>query len=282
MATMVALSKISIPSNVRLIDGVVDLKETPLSDFPEEERNKILDLANSIKEYGLLQPLVVKDLGKGKSYRLIAGYRRFKALQHNGSKSADVKSVKGKTEDEIVLKLIENIHRDDLNPYEIAMSLDAIRKQKNVTKQTSLARLVNKSQGWVSQHLSILKMDEGVQKMVAVGDVGLSAAREFSTVPKEEQAEVLSAAKKDQEKDGKTKVSVKAARRQTSRKKSEKAEKQGVIRPLKEREEEQKTLVCEGFLNERFEGEDIPSELRQLVYEFWDALMAKNRLYIFK
>ena len=64
--------------------------------------------------------------------------------------------------------------------------------------------------------------------------------------------------------------------------KSEKAEKQGVIRPLKEREEEQKTLVCEGFLNERFEGEDIPSELRQLVYEFWDALMAKNRLYIFK
>lgn len=278
MSTMVALSKIKISGNMRVIEGVEDLHETPLEKFPLDEKAAILELAQSIQEHGLLNPLTVKDLGGG-NFRLIAGYRRFKALQHNGVKVADVKSVKGKTEDEVVLRLIENVHRKDVNPLDIARTLEEIRKVKNIQKQAGLATLVKKSAAWVSQHLSLLKSDSEVQKALDGKQMGLAAARTISALPIGEQADAVKEAIKDAKESGKKKVSTKGAKKQAAKRKAGK-NKQATFRPVAEREAEQKATVCEDFLAVYFGDKKVPETAKELITAFWDYLMNKNRLYI--
>jgi len=280
MSSMVAMKDIRVPSNVRKIPGVEDLENTPLSSFPLDEKAAIMSLAGSISEHGLLQPLVVKDLGKGKGYRLIAGFRRFKALQHNGAKRVDVKSVKGKTEDEAILKLVENIQREDLNPLDIAYGLQEIMQLKGITKQSALAELVKKSPGWVSQHLALLKADKEVQDAVASGEMGLAGARSISSLPKEEQAEATRDAKAAAKKAGKKKVSTKGAKSQAVKRKKKAKGKQLEIPPVVEREREQKTKVCQDFMGVHFGDKKPSKEDTELVEAFWDFLMEKNRLYI--
>lgn len=282
MSSMVALSKIKIPDNIRTIPGVEDLVATPVTSFPLDEQAEILALAQSIAEHGLMQPLVVKDLGKDKGYRLIAGFRRFKALQHNGAKMVDVKSIKGKTEDEKILQLVENIHRKDLNPLDIAKGLDQIRQIKGIAKQASLAEFVNKSSGWVSQHLALLKTDENIQSAVASGEMGINAARSLATLPKADQAEALKNAKHEASSAGKSKVSSKGARRQATKAKARKKGKQAEIAPVAEREAEQKEKACKGFIDVHFGDKKVPDEAKNLVSSFWDYLMSKKHLYIFQ
>jgi len=278
---MVALSKIQIPNNIRTIEGVEDLHGTPVTEFPLDIQAHILSLASDIAKRGLLQPIVVKDLGKG-NFRLVAGFCRFKAVQHNGTKVIDVKSVKGKTEDEIVLKLIENVKRKDLNPIDIAHCLDELRKVKNITKQGDLAKEVDMSPAWVSQHLGLLKADESVQKAVSSGEMGLQAARNITSLPQSQQAEALSDAKKEAKAAGKKKVTSKGTKRQAAKRKKETASRQTKIKPLAEREQEQKEITCKDFLAVHFGDQDVPKGSKELVDAFWDYLMSKNRLYIFQ
>jgi ParB family chromosome partitioning protein len=282
MSSMVGLSKIQVPENIRSIPGVEDLVGTPLSEFPLDERASILALAESIQEDGLINPLTVKDLGKDKGYRLIAGFRRFKALQHLGARRVDVKSVKGKTKDEAVLQLIENIHREDLNPMDVARGLDKIRQLEGIKKQSDLAKRVKKSTAWVSQHLSLLKADEKVQEAVATGEMGINAARSLTSLPKGEQAGALDSAKKEAASAGKAKVSSKGARRQAKKAKDKKKKQQTQLRPIAEREAEQKEAACKGFIDVHFGDKKIPDGSKELVESFWDYLMEKEHLFIFQ
>jgi len=281
MASMVALSKIRIPNNIRTIDGVTDLRETMLSEFPLDEKAKILQLAESIKEHGLLQPLVVKDLGRG-NFRLIAGFRRYKAVQYNGMRSVDVKSIKGKTEDEIVLKLVENIHRQDLNPLDIANGLEEIKRVKGLRKQSALASLIHKSQGWVSQYLSLLDVDDAVKQKILSGEMGMTAARTVSALSKDEQAEAIKKAEEEAEAAGKKKVTTKGVRRQVAKSKDKKKKKQVEMKTVSEREKEQKEVLVKDFLDVHFGDQMISTEAKDLVIAFWDYLMSKDRLYIEK
>lgn len=282
MSSMVGLSKIQVPSNIRTIPGVEDLVNTPLSEFPLDERASILALADSIQQDGLLNPLTVKDLGKDKGYRLIAGFRRFKALQHLGARRVDVKSVKGQTKDEAILQLIENIHRKDLNPMDVAKGLQKIQELEGFTKQSDLAQRVKMSTAWVSQHLSLLKADENVQKAVASGEMGINAARSLTTLPKHEQAGALDDAKREAASAGKKKVSAKGARRQAKKSKDKKKQQQTTIRTIAEREAEQKEAACKGFIDVHFGDKKIPDGSKELVEAFWDYLMEKEHLYIFQ
>ena len=110
----------------------------------------------------------------------------------------------------------------------------------------------------------------------------MAAARHVSTVPKEDQSQVINEVKEESEQQGKKKIHAKDVRKKTDRKKSKKETKQGVIRPVKERETEQKDMVCREFLASKYGVESVPTEIDDVVGEFWDHLMAANRLYIFK
>lgn len=280
MSSMIAVSKIEVPDNVRKIDGVVDLCGTTIDGFPLDEKASILNLAQSIKDHGLLQPLVVKDLGSGKGYRLIAGYRRFKAVQHLGLKTVDVKSVKGKREDEKILQLVENIQREDLNPVDIANGLVEIREAKGIKKQVDIAKIVNKSSGWVSQHLSLLKADLKVQEAVSSGEMGLAAARTISSLDKSEQGGAVDSAKSEAKESGKKKITTKGAKKQAAKVKNKKNDRQSRIELLADRETAQKEVVVKDFLDVRFGDQDVPPGTKEFAGEFWDYLMSKNRLYI--
>lgn len=280
--SLIPMKKIvSSDKNPRTIAGVNDYINTPLSEFPLDFQAGILELAKSIEQHGLIQSIVVKDLGRGERYRLLAGHRRFKAYQYLGKTQIDAKSIKGKAEDEPTVALIENIDRVDLPPMDIARGLDAIRVAKKIEKQSTLAELVNKSQAWVSQHLALLQADETVQDALENGELSFAGARAIVALPKAEQADAIADAKKDSEDAGESKVSTKGAKRAAGRKKKEREGKQQTIRPLEEREREQRSEAVSGFLEEYWpRGEGAPEDADAIAGMFWDFLMDRERLVI--
>ena len=283
MASFIAMSRIRVAENVRSIPGadkIEDLGEAPLEEFPLDFQAEVKALAKSIADVGLINPLTVKDLGKGESFRLVAGFRRYKALQYLGRKQVDVKSVKGKSSEEKVLQLVENVHREDLNPLDIAKALEEIRSIRGITKQAMLAEVVGKSSGWVSQHLALLKADDAIREAVESGEMGLAAARTLTSLPREDQKSAVEDAKKEAQGNGKKKVSTKGARRQARKKKSERDGKQMKIRPVAEREAEQKVALVKEYLSERYGDLQVPHDVHVAVEGFWDFLFKKDRVYI--
>lgn len=285
--SLVGISNIVVESNVRILPGVEKpLGDVEFNDLPENVKAEIKELAASIKSDGLLQPIVVKEL-KGGKYRLMAGWRRLMAHKYLKKTMIDVKSIKGKKEDEVGAQLVENVHRRDLNPMEVARSLDKIREVKGIKAQEGLAKYVNKSSAWVSQHLSLLKADEEVQGAVEDGTLGVGGARELVSLPKAKQRDALAKAKKEAEasgdvdkKSGKPKVKTKGARRQARRSKKKAESKQMSIAPVAEREKEQRAQTLEDFFAAEFGQKKVSKAQKELAGKFWDYLMEKGRLII--
>jgi ParB family chromosome partitioning protein len=278
MSSVISLSKIVIESNIRSVAGIADLAKVTFDDLPPDEQGTIKELAASIDREGLINPLTVKDLGGGSKFRLIAGWRRYMALKYLGKTKADVKSIKGTRDSEVLIQLVENIHREDLNPYSVAKGLEDIKRIKNISKQAELAKFVHKSEAWISQHLSLLTSAPAVQKAVKNGEMGVGAARAINKLPKHEQDGAVKEAKADAKKTGKSKVTVKGARRQARKRQSAEKGKQQPLKPIAEREQEEKTAVIADFFVEQY-GDYQPSiEVRDAVKSFWDYLFAKHRL----
>ena len=123
----------------------------------------MLELAESIKQFGVLQPLLVQD--KKAYYEIIAGERRWRAAKIAGLKEVPV-IIKNLTNQEIVeISLIEIIHREDLNPIEVAIAYKSLLTEFNL-KQDEVAERVSKSRTAVTNSMRLLKLDERVQQMV--------------------------------------------------------------------------------------------------------------------
>ena len=123
----------------------------------------MLELAESIKQFGVLQPLLVQD--KKSYYEIIAGERRWRAAKLAGLKEVPV-IIKNLTDQEIVeISLIENIQREDLNPIEEAIAYKRLLTEFNL-KQDEVAERVSKSRTAVTNSMRLLKLDERVQQMV--------------------------------------------------------------------------------------------------------------------
>lgn len=282
---LVGISSITVEKNCRIIAGVDVSTVSDPKELPKEELEKIKELADSIEENGLIQSIAVREMSQGK-YRLISGWRRLMAHKLNGKTMIDVKVLKGKKEDEGTLQLVENLHRENLAPLEIAHSLEGIRVEKGFTTQDQLAKYVKKSPAFVSQHLALLKADASVQKAVASGEIGIGAARAMSSLDKGDQKKTLEKARKvakqsgDKDKSGKTKVKVKGVRREARKSKAKLDKKAGKIRPVAERAKEQREFMVQSFFDDEF-GQKKPSKKEaSLVEKFWDFLMGKNRLVI--
>jgi len=282
MTTHIGVSKIVVSDNVRSIPGaenISDLGAAKLEEFPEWFQDEIRQLAKSIDEYGLIHPLTVKDLGNGERYRLIAGFRRLKALQYLKRRSIDVKSIKGKSEDELVIQLIENIQRQDLNAIDVAKSLRQISRLKGLTKQSEIAKFLGKSVSWVSQHLVLLRSDESLKKAIGDGEIAFGAASVIAALPKEEQEPALRSAYSEAKINGKEKISVKGARRHARRRKVL-MDRQMRIRPVEEREREQRESLITAFLGEAYGDLAVSDEVRHVVEDFWAFLFRKNRIVV--
>jgi len=142
------------------INKVEPNKEQPRKNFDEDA---LLELSESIKQFGILQPLIVQD--KNTYYEIIAGERRWRAAKLAGIKEIPI-IVKSLTPQEMVeISLIENIQREDLNPIEEAIAYKRLLTEFNL-KQDEVAERVSKSRTTVTNSMRLLKLNEKVQQMV--------------------------------------------------------------------------------------------------------------------
>ena len=135
-------------------------KSQPRKRFDEDS---LQELADSIKQYGVIQPLILQK--RDKFYEIIAGERRWRAAKMAGLKDIPV-IVKNYSSQEIVeIALIENIQREDLNPIEEALAYQNLIKEFNL-KQDEVAEKVSKSRTAITNAMRLLKLDNRVQQML--------------------------------------------------------------------------------------------------------------------
>lgn len=148
----------------------------PRKTFNEESLN---ELAESLKEHGLLQPIIVKKSIKG--YELIAGERRTKAARLAGFKTIPA-IIKDFDDTQMMeLALVENIQRENLNPIDEAMAYDNIIKLSKMT-QDEFAKKFGKSRSHVTNMLGLLKLPERTKKYVENGKISMGHARSLSKI----------------------------------------------------------------------------------------------------
>ena len=176
------------PETLVKITMVEPNREQPRKTFDEESLN---ELAESIKQFGLLLPILVQDMKD--YYEIIAGERRWRAAKIAGLKEVPV-IIKNLTEQEIVeISLIENIQRENLNPIEEALAYKKLLNEFHL-KQEEVAERVSKSRTAVTNSMRLLKLAEEVQKMVVKEEITTGHARALLGIEDEEQQ--ISTAKK--------------------------------------------------------------------------------------
>ena len=163
------------------INDVEPNREQPRKNFEEDA---LLELADSIKQFGVLQPLIVQK--KNDYYEIIAGERRWRAAKLAGVKEVPV-IVKEYTQQEIVeISLIENIQRENLNPIEEALAYKRLLAEFNL-KQDEVAERVSKSRTAVTNSMRLLKLNEKVQQMIIDDMISTGHARALLAIDDEEQ-----------------------------------------------------------------------------------------------
>jgi ParB family transcriptional regulator, chromosome partitioning protein len=144
----------------------------PRTQFDDEH---LAELEHSIREFGLLQPIVVREIGRGQ-YELVMGERRWRASQRAGL--ATVPAIVRNTDDDAMLRdaLLENIHRVQLNPLEEAAAYEQLLAEFGVT-HTELADRIGRSRPVVTNMIRLLKLPVAVQRRVAAGVLSAGHAR---------------------------------------------------------------------------------------------------------
>ena len=146
-------------------------RDQPRKDFNEEE---LQELAESIKNYGVLQPLLVQK--KDTSYELIAGERRWRAAKLAGLKEVPVVLREYSKQQAMEIALIENVQRADLNPIEEAQAYQQLVKEFHLTQEEIAAR-VSKNRATITNAMRLLKLDEEIQNLLIKGAISSGHAR---------------------------------------------------------------------------------------------------------
>ena len=142
------------------INKVEPNREQPRKNFDEDS---LVDLSESIKQVGVLQPLLVLD--KKDYYEIIAGERRWRAAKLAGLKEVPVRIMNLTDQEVVEISLVENIQRENLNPIEEAFAYKRLLTECHL-KQDEVAERVSKSRTAVTNSMRLLKLDERVQQMV--------------------------------------------------------------------------------------------------------------------
>lgn len=160
-------------------------RKQPRKNFDEDA---LQELSDSIKQFGLIQPILVQD--RKDHYEIIAGERRWRAAKMAGLKEVPV-IIRDYTEQEIMeISLIENIQREDLNPIEEAQAYKRLLTEFNL-KQDEVAERVSKSRTAVTNSIRLLKLDDRVQQMVIDDMISTGHARALLAVDDHEEQYTL-------------------------------------------------------------------------------------------
>ena len=156
-------------------------REQPRKKFDEDA---LQELSESIKQYGILQPLLVSD--KKDYYEIVAGERRWRAAKMAGLKEVPVVVKEFSTQEIVEISLIENRQREDLNPVEEAMAYKRLIDEFHL-KQDEIAERVSKSRTAVTNSMRLLKLDSRVQQMMVDEMISAGHARAILAISDPEQ-----------------------------------------------------------------------------------------------
>ncbi len=144
----------------------------PRREFSEEA---LQELADSIKELGIIQPITLRKMGKDR-YQIIAGERRFRASQLAGKTTIPAYILKADDEDTMEMALIENIQREDLNALEIALAYQQLIEQHNLS-QEQLSKRVGKGRATIANFLRLLRLPATIQMALKEKRIDMGHAR---------------------------------------------------------------------------------------------------------
>ena len=157
----------------------------PRKNFDEE---KLWELANSIKEHGLIQPVVLRRSGAG--YEIVAGERRWRAARLIGVKELPCIIKELSDEENMLLAIIENMQREDLNPIEEAEGINQMMDTYGLT-QEQVSKSLGKSRPYITNSLRLLKLTEAVRDYVSNGMLTSGHARALAAIASEAKQKEL-------------------------------------------------------------------------------------------
>ncbi len=165
--------------------NIDDIRSNPYQPRKTFDIESLNELAKSIKEYGVVQPIIVKKSIKG--YELVAGERRTKAAKIAGLMKIPAIIKDFDDQEMMEIALVENIQREDLNPIDEATSISNIIKLRGYT-QEEFANKFGKSRSYVTNILGLLKLPDEVKKLVEKRSLSMSHARVISKIEDEDKA----------------------------------------------------------------------------------------------
>ena len=167
----------SSTANTLRISEIEPNKSQPRTEFDDDA---ILSLAESIRQHGVLQPILVRPLPTG-GYQIVAGERRWRAARMVGLSEVPVLIKELSDFETMQVALIENLQRDDLNPIEEAQGYEKLMSKYSMT-QEQVAEAMGKSRPAIANSLRLLKLDDETQKMVKDGDLSAGHAKALAGI----------------------------------------------------------------------------------------------------
>ncbi|MBW2065226.1 MAG: ParB/RepB/Spo0J family partition protein [Deltaproteobacteria bacterium] len=178
--------KISTDAEVFFQCPVEDIEPNPYQPRQDFHERELEELARSVREKGVLTPLLVSKTEKG--YRLIAGERRWRAAIKAGLERVPVVVKETSAAEQLELALIENIHRRDLNPIEEAMAYKRLIEDTNMT-QEALAKRLGRERSTITNMLRLLRLPQAIQKDVLEERLSMGHARALAGIEDSGQQE---------------------------------------------------------------------------------------------
>ncbi len=182
------------PAEAHATQGLAEIPISQIQPNPYQPRKtfneaSIEELARSVRQHGIVQPLVVTRAGD--KYKLIAGERRFRAAQKAGLTTVPALIKEMMQEgDALQIALIENIQREDLNPIEEALAYHQLHDEFQLT-QEEISKRVGKERSTVANFLRLLKLPDSVKKLLASGQLSMGHARALLAIESPRKQEQL-------------------------------------------------------------------------------------------
>lgn len=165
--------------------SIVPNPDQPRTNFKKEDLD---ELANSIEKEGLLQPILVREVGE--TYQIIAGERRWQACKQLGLKTVPVRIIDANDDKAVELALVENIQRSDLNPIEEAYGYKRLMERRGMT-QSDVAQAVSKGRSTIANALRLLDLPEDAQQLLYEEKITAGHARAILSIPTREGRQKL-------------------------------------------------------------------------------------------
>ncbi len=169
------------------LDMIVPNKNQPRNNFNDDSLN---ELAESIKEFGVIQPIMVRELDKKDKYEIVIGERRYRAIKKTGINTIPSIIVKDVNDvSSLEMALIENLHRDDLNPMEKAYTFKQLIDEFKITHD-KLSKRIGKSRTSITNSLRLLSLPAEIQKLIDEGKLSEGHARSLLGIEEKNRVKI--------------------------------------------------------------------------------------------